>query len=124
MAAPPSLRESLALSRTARASELRRRTYDWAEMLRSGNVAVHDDIRREVEDARNGLAAVQEYRSFGDFMTFVGVTAFAATELTGIYNNFPGLSAMVVGVWSSVMANVKASLNKWAMFQDVRPRDQ
>jgi hypothetical protein len=111
----PTVRETLALSRTPAASSMRLMLGEWLAALHSGEVNILDRIESDVEKAQAGLARAGALGEHGRWLTWLTVPVAVAEMLAGS----PGLVAFTIGGVAAGHEAERYQLehkHRWAMF--------
>jgi hypothetical protein len=109
------LRDTLALSRTNEAMELRKKMAEWAALIRqssnTGYERVLDDIRAAQRELKYGKRAGR----LGTISTVVGVVALGATPIFPVAGAIGAVCTVVGGLSLGAQETIKVR-NKWALY--------
>ena len=109
------LRETLELSRTEAAQDLRVLLDKWVQELPAGPTQVLSRIEREAERAMVSLRAGKKLGAVSRFFTYVGVTSLVASSLGRIPPGF-GMATTLVGAYYQAASDALSRRFRWASF--------
>jgi hypothetical protein len=111
------LRDTLKMSRTSAAEDLRYQIGEWSLAIVAGDVDEIVKIERKIRRAKSALDIAQSSSHGGQIATYVGVALMAASAVVGVPTELGVTVTLLGGTYQMVGDSLKRSY-RWASFGD------
>ncbi len=114
-----SLRETIEMSESPEANDLRSKLELWTHTLHKNNADTVESILHEVANARKSLRTAKSCEKVGYYTTIIGMPVALLGVLGGPITTIAGIAVSVIGGLSLYRQEEIEKMNQWAMYDSI-----